>query len=167
MILCSNQTVRLCWSSAGSTHETRQRLTVFLFISVKQNYSQTISWGLLLLIFRLLLLQHVMNLCKNSLEVKTACFSLVFHRELNEIAFIKGDRVVWTEAGVGLQCWWRLWLLAHVIHSTSDDSSFHQSSLKPPLYPVSDQIRLTAWWNGASEYFVNLMRKSRYDSAMI
>lgn len=110
MILCSNQTVRLCWSSAGSTHETRQRLTVFLFISVKQNYSQTISWGLLLLIFRLLLLQHVMNLCKNSLEVKTACFSLVFHRELNEIAFIKGDRVVWTEAGVGLRCWWRLWL---------------------------------------------------------
>lgn len=103
MILCSNQTVRLCWSSAGSTHETRQRLTVFLFISVKQNYSQTISWGLLLLIFRLLLLQHVMNLCKNSPEVKTACFSLVFHRELNEIAFIKVV-TVWSEQRLVLAC---------------------------------------------------------------
>lgn len=103
MTLCSNQTVRLCWSSAGSTHETRQRLTVFLFISVKQNYSQTISWGLLLLIFRLLLLQHVMNLCKNSPEVKTACFSLVFHRELNEIAFIKVV-TVWSEQRLVLAC---------------------------------------------------------------
>lgn len=158
MILCSNQTVRLCWSSAGSTHETRQRLTVFLFISVKQNYSQTISWGLLL-IFRLLLLQHVMNLCKNSPEVKTACFSLVFHRELNEIAFIKVV-TVWSEqrlvlaCGAGGGCDYSLTSFT----ATSDDSSFHQSSLKPPLYPVSDQIRLTAWWTGASEYFVNLMR---------